>query len=70
MDPGWVEHRRQAVELIERSRRLLGTMHSEDQDEAIVLTAAIETAVSRRDSDALVEATKSLKELLFFVEGN
>jgi molecular chaperone DnaK (HSP70) len=70
MDPNWVEHRREAVDLIQRARRLLDSMHAEDKDEAIVLTAAIETAVSHRDSNALVEASKALKELLFFVEGN
>jgi molecular chaperone DnaK len=70
MDPNWVEHRRQAVDLIQRARLLLDTMHAEDKDEAIVLTAAIETSVLHRDSHALVEALKSLKELLFFVEGS
>src|ERR1035437_7572091 len=69
MDSNWVEHRRQAVDLIQRSRRLLDTMHAEDKEEAIALTEAIETAVTHRDSHALVEALKSLQELLFFVEG-
>jgi molecular chaperone DnaK len=70
MDPNWVEHRREAVDLIQRARRLLDSMHAEDKEEAIVLTAAIETAVAQRDSHALVGALKSLKELLFFVEGS
>jgi hypothetical protein len=65
-----VEHRRQAVDLIQRAQRLLDTMHAEDKEEAIVLTAAIETAVSHRNSAALVDAMKALKELLFFVEGS
>ena len=69
MDSNWVEQRREAVDLIQRSRRLLDSMHADDKEEAIVLTAAIETAVAHRDSHALVEALKSLKELLFFVEG-
>ena len=69
MDSNWVEHRREAVDLIQRSRRLLDTMHAEDKEEAIALTAAIEAAVADRDSHAVVEALKSLKELLFFVEG-
>jgi molecular chaperone DnaK (HSP70) len=69
MDSNWVEHRRQAVDLIQRSRRLLDTMHAEDKEEAIALTEAIEAAVAQRDSRAIVEALKSLKELLFFVEG-
>jgi molecular chaperone DnaK (HSP70) len=69
MDSNWVEHRREAVDLIQRSRRLLDSMHADDKEEAIVLTAAIETAVAHRDSHALTQALKSLKELLFFVEG-
>jgi molecular chaperone DnaK (HSP70) len=69
VDATWVEHRREAVELIQRSRRLLDSMHAEDKEEAIGLTEAIEEAVAERDSRALVEALKSLKELLFFVEG-
>jgi hypothetical protein len=69
MDANWVEQRREAVDLIQRSRRLLDSMHAEDKEEAIALTEAIETAVAHRDSHALVEAVKSLKELLFFVEG-
>ena len=69
MDSNWVEHRRQAVDLIQRTRRLLDTMHAEDKEEAIALTEAIEAAVAQRDSQAIVEALKSLKELLFFVEG-
>ena len=70
MDSNWVEHRREAVELIQRSRRLLDAMHAEDKEEAILLTASIEAAVSKHDSHALVDALQSLKELLFFVEGS
>jgi molecular chaperone DnaK (HSP70) len=69
MDSNWVEYRRQAVDLIQRARRLLDTMHAEDKEEALALTEAIEAAVAQRDSRAIVEALKSLKELLFFVEG-
>jgi molecular chaperone DnaK len=70
MDSNWVERRREAVELIQRSRRLLDAMHAEDKDEAVLLTASIEAAVAQRDSQALVDALQSLKELLFFVEGS
>lgn len=70
MDSSWAEHRREAVELIQRSRRLLDNMHAEDKEEAILLTASIEAAVGKHDSHALVDALQSLKELLFFVEGN
>jgi molecular chaperone DnaK len=69
MGANWAEHRREAVDLIQRSRRALDSMHAEDKEEAINLTEAIETAVAQHDSAALVEALKSLKELLFFVEG-
>ena len=44
-------------------------MHAEDKEEAIALTEAIEAGVAERDSHAIVEALKSLKGLLFFVEG-
>jgi molecular chaperone DnaK (HSP70) len=70
MDSSWAEHRREAVELIQRSRRLLDNMHAEDKEEATQLTASIEAAVGKHDAHALVEAVQSLKELLFFVEGN
>ncbi len=70
MDSNWVEQRREAVELIQRSRRLLDSMHAEDKEEAILLTASIEAAVGKHDSHALADALRSLKELLFFVEGN
>ena len=70
MDSNWAEHRREAVELIQRSRRALESMHTEDKEEAILLTASIEAAVSKHDSHALVDALQSLKELLFFVEGS
>ena len=56
MDTNWVEHRREAVELIQRSRRLLDTMHAEDKEEAVLLTASIEAAVAKHDSHALVDA--------------
>ncbi len=55
--------------LVERSRRLLGGMHPEDREEAISLHERIEAALASRDEGALGEASKALKELLFFVEG-
>ena len=53
-----------------RSRRLLDQVHAEDQEEAIALHEAIEAAVAGHDQKSLAEAVRSLKELLFFVEGN
>jgi molecular chaperone DnaK (HSP70) len=70
LDPGWVESRREAVELVRRSRDLLGNMHPDDKEETLSLHKAIEAAVANHDSRALAEAVKSLKELLFFVEGS
>jgi hypothetical protein len=44
-------------------------MHPEDRQEAVALQETIEAAVARHDPQALGEAVRSLKELLFFVEG-
>ena len=44
-------------------------MHAEDREEAIGLHETIEAALTSGDSAALEEATRALKELLFFVEG-
>ncbi len=63
--PGQTE----AQELLERSRRLLQSMHAEDREEAIGLHETIEAALTSGDSAAIEEATRALKELLFFVEG-
>jgi len=69
MDASWAGLRHEAVELVQRSRVLLDRMHAEDQQEAVSLQDAIEKAVAAHDSRALGEAVRSLKELLFFVEG-
>jgi molecular chaperone DnaK (HSP70) len=66
--PGWAETRRNAVELIQRSRRLLDSMHAEDREEALKLRKQIESAVGNHDSRSLSDAVKTLEELLFFVE--
>ena len=70
MDAKWSESRREAVETLQRSRKALSSMHQEDQEEARGLHQSIETAVASHDGRALNEAVKTLKELLFFVEGN
>ena len=59
----------EAQELLERSRRLLNSMHGEDREEAIALHETIEAALASGDSEALAQASRELKELLFFVEG-
>jgi len=58
-----------AQDLLERSRGLLGSMHAEDREEAIALHESIEECLASGDSATLAEASRSLKELLFFVEG-
>jgi molecular chaperone DnaK (HSP70) len=69
IDAGWAALRHEAVDLLQRSRTLIGRMHVEDQAEASTLQKDIEKAVANHDSYALGEALRSLKELLFFVEG-
>ena len=69
MDDNWAALRHEAVDLLQRSRALLDRMHAEDKDEATFLQQTIEGAVAHHDSHALGEAVRSLKELLFFVEG-
>jgi molecular chaperone DnaK (HSP70) len=60
---------REANELVERSRRLLDSMHAEDKEEAIELHERIQAATLAKDADALKTAGAALRELLFFVEG-
>jgi len=69
IEAGWAALRHEAVDLLQRSKTLLDRMHAEDKEEATTLQAAIETAVAKHDSHTLGEAVRSLKELLFFVEG-
>ena len=69
VDPNWQGLRHEAVTLVQRSRALIDRMHPEDKQEAVLLQEAIESAAARHDPQALGEAVRSLKELLFFVEG-
>jgi molecular chaperone DnaK (HSP70) len=55
--------------LLERSRLALGRMHPEDREEAINLHEQIDEAVASGDTAALKSAIGSLKDLLFFIEG-
>ena len=57
-----------ADNLLERSRRLLGRIHPEDQEDAIDLHERIDSAIASRNTAGLNEACDELKELLFFVE--
>jgi molecular chaperone DnaK len=58
-----------ARDLIERSRRLFDILHADDREEAIGLHEAIQAAIQSGDAVALDEASRTLKELLFFSEG-
>jgi molecular chaperone DnaK (HSP70) len=60
---------REATALVERSRNLLAKMHSEDREEAIDLHEKIGLAIEAGDEAALADATRGLREMLFFMEG-
>jgi molecular chaperone DnaK len=60
---------REAGDLVERSRKLFERMHSEDREEAIDLHEKIGEAIEIGDGAALAEASRALRELLFFMEG-
>jgi len=64
-----LDSEREASNLVERSRGLLGSMHPEDKEEAITLHEKIAAAISSNDHEALKKAATALRELLFFVEG-
>jgi molecular chaperone DnaK len=59
----------EAIDLVERSRKLLEKMHQDDREEAIDLHERIGAAIESGDEVALAEASRALKELLFFMEG-
>jgi molecular chaperone DnaK (HSP70) len=60
---------RQVELVLERSRRLLETMHPDDREEAVGLHEEITAAIESGDEEALGRASKALDELLFFIEG-
>jgi len=67
---GNAEVRQEAISLLDRSRGLFEKMHADDVEEAVGLHEKVETALASGDEKTLQEATESLKELLFFVEGH
>ena len=67
--PAVIPGENKAQDLMDRSRGLLGKMHPDDREEAIDLHEKIESAIAAADPAGLEQATKALKELLFFVEG-
>lgn len=58
----------EARALLERSRRLLDTMNSDDREEAIGLHERIENALNTPDPKRLHAAMTELADLLFYVE--
>jgi len=69
LDSAWAGAKRDAMNVVERSRGLLDRMHDEDKKEAINIHEQIESAIASRDTEALSEACEALNELLFFIEG-
>lgn len=69
IDTGWPAIRREAVELIRRAQALAGRMHPEDRQETEQLEETIKAAIASHDAGALSAAVRSLRELLFFIEG-
>jgi molecular chaperone DnaK (HSP70) len=59
----------EAWNLVERSRKLLEKMHAEDREEAIDMHGRISSAIDSGDGAALADASRELRELLFFMEG-
>ncbi len=55
---------------MDRTRSLFDKMHAEDREEAIDVQERLEAAIASRDAGVLRESMKSLRELLFFVEGS
>jgi molecular chaperone DnaK len=64
-----LEGEEEAESLIERSRKLLDRMHAEDREDAIDLQERIGAAIEAGDVASLAEASKALREMLFFMEG-
>ena len=67
-DSRWSRVHREALRLLDRSRRVLDRIHPEDQEDAIDLHERIYSTIESRDTAGLTEACEELKELLFFVE--
>ena len=67
--PAMLAGGQEAADLVERSRKLLEKMHAEDREEAIDLHEKIGAAIESGDGAALGEASRALRELLFFMEG-
>ncbi len=69
IEAGWAGLRREAVELLQRAHALSERMHPEDRQETEQLEDTIRAAIASHGAHALAGAVRSLRELLFFVEG-
>ena len=58
-----------ASALIERCRAVMSSLHDDDREEAVNLIEAVASAKQGDDVAALKEATDTLSEFLFFIEG-
>jgi len=58
-----------AEDLMERSRKLFDKMHPDDREDAIGLHEKISASIESGDEAGLAEASKELREMLFFLEG-
>jgi molecular chaperone DnaK (HSP70) len=58
-----------AEDLMERSRKLFDKMHPDDREDAIGLHEKISASIESGDEAGLAEASKALREMLFFLEG-
>jgi molecular chaperone DnaK len=68
-EPAGLAGEQDATDLMARSRALLDRMHAEDREDAIGLHERIAAAIESSDASALAEASRALREMLFFMEG-
>jgi len=57
-----------AESLLEKANRILPTANAEDTDELKSLTAELETAVQKRDTDAIRFISRELEDLVFYLQ--
>ncbi len=65
----WAREKDEAEKLVEHSRSLFDTVHTDDKEEMMDLNERILSAIHSQDSEAVKTAVSELKELLFFIEG-
>jgi molecular chaperone DnaK len=57
-----------ALEVVERSKTLMGRMHPDDAEEAVSLNERVHAAVQAGNEMEVEAAVEKLRELIFFVE--